>query len=77
MKIIISENAEKELLALDKKLIEIFKKHIEKITQVPPRKHLKFGLPFNVESVTKQGRIIFQIEENTLYILHCFSTHKE
>jgi len=77
MKILITENAEKEYNTADKTLKKLFKKHIKKMTTIPPRKHLKFGLPFNVEQVTKQARIIYKIENNTLYILHLFTTHKE
>jgi len=45
--------------------------------QMPPRRHLRFGLPFNVEDVTKQARLVYEIEEDNFYVLHCFATHKE
>ena len=77
MKIFLSEKAEKELDEMDQSLRSLFIKHAEKIASMPPRKHLRFGLPFNVEKVTKQARIIYDIEKNICYILHCFSTHKE
>ncbi len=34
-------------------------------------------MPFNVEKVTKQSRIIYEIEGDVLYILHCFKNYKE
>ena len=77
MKLEFSEKAEKELDAIDKSLRELFIKHAEKISAMPPRRHMRFGLPFNVEEVTRQARIVYNIEEETCYILHCFATHKE
>ena len=77
MKIIFFESAEKELEKLDKPTNLLFGKHIEKIAFMPLRRHLKFGLPFNVEEVTKQARIAYKIEDETIYIIHCFGTHKE
>ena len=52
-------------------------KHAEKVASTPSRRHLKFGIPFNVEKVTKQARIICNIEKKTCYMLHCFENHKE
>ncbi|MBU0591194.1 hypothetical protein KKF81_01940 [Candidatus Micrarchaeota archaeon] len=77
MEILFSENAEKELDDMDEQLRQMFIKHIEKLMIVPPRRHMRFGMPFNVESVTKQARMIYQIEEDTFYILRCFKNHKE
>jgi mRNA-degrading endonuclease RelE of RelBE toxin-antitoxin system len=77
MKIIFFESAEKELEKLDKPTNLLFGKHIEKIAFMPSHRHLKFGLPFNVEEVTKQARIVYKTEGETIYIIHCFSTHKE
>ena len=77
MKIEFSEKAEKELEAADQGLRKLFLKHAEKIASMPPKRHMKFGLPFNVEEVTRQARIVYQIEEGICYILHCFKDHKE
>ena len=77
MKITFFETAEKELEKLDKATNILFGKHIEKIASMPPRKHLRFGLPFNVEEVTKQSRLVYKIEGETINIIHCFGTHKE
>ncbi len=77
MKIIFFESAEKELEKLDKATNMLFGKHIEKIVSMPPRRHLKFGLPFNVEEVTRQARIVYKIEDETISIIRCFSTRKE
>lgn len=54
-----------------------FVSHIEKVARMPPRRHLRFGLPVYVENVTKQARLIYRIESDKLHILRCFQTHKE
>lgn len=77
MKIVFSETAEKEFDSADQDLRKLFLKHIEKIVSMPPRRHLRFGLPFNVEAVTKQARLVYNIEEDICYVLHCFKNHKE
>ena len=77
MKIEFSEKAEKELDAADKSLRKLFIKHAEKVSNMPPKRHMKFGLPFNVEEVTRQARIVYYIKEETCTILHCFKNHKE
>jgi len=77
MNAVFSGNAEKELDEMEKSLRSIFIKHAEKIAEMPPRRHMRFGLPFNVEEVTKQARIIYNFEDDICYILHCFKSHKE
>jgi len=77
MNSVFSEKAEKELDAMDNSLRVLFFKHAEKISLMPPKRHLRFGLPFNAEEVTRQARMVYKIEEETCFILHCFSTHKE
>lgn len=77
MRIIFSDRAEKELDSMDKSLRKLFVQHAEKIAAMPPRRHLRFGLPFTVEEVTRQARIVYRMEDNTCSILQCFCTHKE
>lgn len=77
MDVFFSEYAENELDGMDQALRTLFLKHVEKIREMQPRKHLRFGFPFNVENVTKQARMVYHIEENTLYVLHCFKNRKE
>jgi len=38
---------------------------------------MRFGVPFYTEDVTKQARLVCQMDNLDLTILHCFSTHKE
>ncbi|VVB99261.1 Uncharacterised protein [uncultured archaeon] len=38
---------------------------------------MKCGLPYLVEEVTKQARIIYQAESDKLFIFRCFANHKE
>jgi mRNA-degrading endonuclease RelE of RelBE toxin-antitoxin system len=72
-----SENAVRELDALDKTLRQYFINHVEKLAQNPTGRHMRFGLPFYVEEVTRQARLVYYIETDRLFILHCFSTHKD
>ena len=76
MEIEYSEHAVKVLIKMDKATQVEFICHIEKMAEMPPRKHLLFGKPYNVEKVG-QGRIVYQIEDNTMFITRCFTTHKE
>ncbi len=77
MELVFSDSARKELESLPDELIAFFLKHLEKMQGTPPRKHMKYGISCHVEKVTKQARIVFNIEENSIYILHCFGSHKE
>ena len=77
MKLEFSEKTEKELDAIDKSLRKLFIKHAEKIATMLPKRHMRFGLPFSVEEVTKQARMVYSIEKEICYILHCFKNHKE
>ena len=77
MKIVFSERAEKELDSVEQSLRKLFIAHAEKVAAMPPRRHMRFGLPFNVEEVTKQARIVYQMENDACYILHCFKSHKD
>ena len=77
MKAFVSENAEKELDGMEPSLSELFFGHMEKMLTMPPRRHMRFGLPFSVENVTRQARMVYHIEDGALYVLHCFKSHKE
>lgn len=77
MEVKFSPKSEEELDKIDNSLRRLFIKHAEKLANYSSSKHMKFGLPFNVEEVTKQARIVFEPRENRIYILHCFATHKE
>ncbi len=77
MELLVSDKAKKELEAMPKQLYEDFLNHMEKIQEIPPRKHMKYGIPCHVEKVTKQARLIYQIDAGKLFVLHCFSSHKD
>ena len=77
MEIKILETAEKELEKIANPLNKQFGQHIEKIASKETLKHLKHGLQYFTENVTKQARIIYYIEDDICYILHCFKNHKE
>jgi hypothetical protein len=73
----ISGKAEQDLDIMTETLRKFFIKHMEKLEKMPPRKHMRFGLPYFVEDVTKQARMIYGFEGETLIVLRCFATHKE
>ena len=43
----------------------------------PARKHMKHVIPCHVEKVTRQARIVYDIKGEQIYVLHCFTCHKE
>ncbi len=77
MKLVFTDPAKKELKDLPQELAVQFIAHLEKMLDMPPRKHMKYGIPYHVEKVTKQGRIICDIREDKIYIIHCFGSHNE
>ena len=77
MKIEFSESAKEDFLKLERQLQVFFKNHLQKLSVMLPRRRLKFGVPHHVEDVTKQARLVYDIQENTLYVIRCFSKHKE
>ena len=72
-----SDEAKKDMKAFERKLQGFFLSHTEKLTCMPPRRHLKHGLPWNVEDVTKQARLVYLADDDILRIIRCFATHKE
>jgi len=72
-----SDKARNDLHGMDSLLQELFVKHAEKLLSMPPRRHLKFGIPFNVEDVTKQARMVYETRGETLAVLRCFASHKD
>jgi len=64
VKIAYLDPALEELSKMDKPLQRFFLKHADKIASMPPRRHLRFGLPFNVENVTKQARLVYELEKD-------------
>ena len=77
MKLSYSEIAIHNLEKMDKTERKLFVNYIEKILENPNKRHLHFGLTFFVEKVTKQARIVYNLEKENIYILRCFKTHKE
>lgn len=76
MDVIFYEEAREDLKRMERSQLEFFARHIKKIAQLPPRRHQKFGMPFNVEEIG-QDRIIYQINEDQLLIIRCFTDHKD
>lgn len=77
MKIIFKEQAQADFQSFDKQLQTFFQKHLDKLERMPPRRHMKFGLPWHVEEITRQARLVYNEKEDTLYVIRCFATHKE
>lgn len=38
---------------------------------------MKFGVPYHVEDVTRQARLIYEFYGDTLYVIRCFGNHKD
>jgi hypothetical protein len=76
MEIELFPEAEEDMDGMDNPQRKVYIKHFEKISLMPQGRHLKFGLPYNVEEVG-QGRIVYQVKNDTIYIIRCFSTHKD
>lgn len=77
MKIEFSDSGREDFLRLEKQLQIFFKNHLRKLLQMPPRRHLKFGLPHHVEDATRQARFTHEIRGENLYVIRCFATHRE
>ncbi|MEA3255542.1 MAG: hypothetical protein U9Q22_06875, partial [Candidatus Altiarchaeota archaeon] len=52
-------------------------KHLRKIQSMPPRRHMKYGIPHHIEEVTKQARVVYRTQSQDIYIIRCFKNHKE
>lgn len=76
MDVKLSEQAANDLDEMDNPAYLLFLKHLEKIAGMPPRRHLRFGVPVHVEDVG-QGRILYQVTGEALLILRCFTSHKD
>ena len=72
-----SGNADEDLERMDASLQKFFISHAEKISQMPPRRHMKHGVPHYIENVTRQARLVYTIENETLWVIRCFATHEE
>ncbi|HLC93062.1 MAG TPA: hypothetical protein VJH23_05130 [archaeon] len=62
---------------MDNALRKMFLSHVEKIMANPKQRHMRHGLPFFVEEVTGNARMVYNFEGETIYILRCFAAHKE
>ena len=77
MTIHVSRKAEKELDNMTEDLRVLFMKHLRKIQSMPPRRHMKHGIPYHTREVTKQARVVYQTQSQDIYIIRCFKNHKE
>jgi mRNA-degrading endonuclease RelE of RelBE toxin-antitoxin system len=76
VKMILTKEAINDLVRMDRFLFNRFDKHFDKIAGNPAGKHMKHGLPFYKEEVG-QGRIVYKVENDTIFVLRCFASHKE
>lgn len=75
MPVVLSDKAKNDLRKMDEKSARVFAKHIDKIAGLPPRRHLRHGLPYNVDEVGR-GRLVYEHKGGTLYIIRCFTNHR-
>ncbi len=76
MKVDIDELAKVDLKKMERAQLVLFGKHIDKIADNPSRRHMKHGLPYFVDEVG-QGRIVYQVVNDTIFVLRCFASHKD
>lgn len=78
MHVIFDEEARKDLMKMDNGERALFVKHVEKLVETGPRRHLQRGIDAFVENVAS-GRMPFEWDDDndTLRILRCFTDHKE
>jgi mRNA-degrading endonuclease RelE of RelBE toxin-antitoxin system len=74
--IVFKDEALDDLEEMGGAILEKFDKHFDKLLSMPPGRHLKHGLPYCVDNVG-QGRIIYTFDNDTLFIIRCFATHKD
>jgi hypothetical protein len=72
-----SDKAKMDIHSFERKLQGFFLAHLDKLSKMPPRRHLRHGLPFFVENVTSQARLAYLEDGNTIRIVRCFAAHKE
>ena len=75
-RIILSPDAKIEFARLDNSDKLAFAAHFRKFETLPPRRHLRAGLPYFVEN-SGQGRIVCKIDGDTVLVYRIFRTHKE
>lgn len=73
----VAPQADDDLSRMDSSIRAHFISHFQKILRMPPRRHLRFGVPMHVEKVTEQARFVYKIEGDLLSVVRCFATHKE
>jgi hypothetical protein len=73
----IAKKAEDELDKMPADLKFLFAKHFQKLRETPSGRHLRHGVPFFVEEVTKQARIVYRLDGDDVYVTRCFSLHKD
>ncbi len=74
--IIFKDEALEDLEKMDRAVLDKFDKHFDKLSGMSPGRHMKHGLPYCVDNVG-QGRIVYSMDGDTIYIIRCFATHKE
>jgi hypothetical protein len=77
MEILFSDSAEKDFLSFERKLQDFFRQHLLKLARMPPRRHMKHGLPWHVERVTQSARLVYDEKNGVLRVLRCFATHRD
>ena len=74
--IVFKDEAFNYLEEMDDAILEKFNKHFSKLSRIPSGRHLTHGLNHSVDNVG-QGRIIYTVEKDTIYIIRCFLNHKD
>jgi len=77
VRVVFTETADADLRDADANLRKFFIKHVEKISRQLPARHLRFGVPYFVEEVTRQTRLVYEVKNDTIFVVRCFANHKD
>ncbi|HRS42529.1 MAG TPA: hypothetical protein P5530_01470 [Candidatus Diapherotrites archaeon] len=77
MQLLVSDKAYKDIEKFSSDLKKQIYNHFLKISQEDiSRKHLHYGLPYFVEKIGYSCRIIYDIQDNKIFIIRIFDDHK-
>jgi hypothetical protein len=77
MSLVFLPDAEADLDDMTEPQRRFFFKHARKIHGMPPRRHMKHGIPYPVEEVTKQARLVYARRGEDTIVIRCFIRHKD
>ncbi len=78
MKVELLDEAKNDLHEMDNSVYILFKSHLRTLMNTPYQRHLEHGLDFYIKDIKqKKYKIVYTIEDETVYVLRCFDDHKK